>query len=131
MTITGHKHTCSNCEARFFDLGKSPATCPKCETVQIVPKTKGRAAVKIPVEPEIEKAKKPYSEDKSDNTDGEDGEDEENLIVEEDVDLDVDLDDDDDEDDDDSLMEDTSDLGDDDDVSGVIEYVPNSDSSES
>jgi uncharacterized protein (TIGR02300 family) len=27
----GTKQTCPNCEARFYDLGRNPAVCPKCE----------------------------------------------------------------------------------------------------
>jgi len=26
----GTKHTCSSCVTRFYDLGKRPAACPKC-----------------------------------------------------------------------------------------------------
>lgn len=35
MTATnmGKKHICSNCMAKFYDLGKDPAICPKCHTV--------------------------------------------------------------------------------------------------
>lgn len=29
----GVKRTCTSCESRFYDLGKVPATCPKCLTV--------------------------------------------------------------------------------------------------
>jgi uncharacterized protein (TIGR02300 family) len=29
----GKKHICSNCGAKFYDLGKSPAKCPKCGTI--------------------------------------------------------------------------------------------------
>src|ERR1700736_1596917 len=29
----GNKHQCQNCGARFFDLNKSPITCPKCRTI--------------------------------------------------------------------------------------------------
>ena len=29
----GQKHFCTNCGAKFYDLTKSPPTCPKCETV--------------------------------------------------------------------------------------------------
>jgi uncharacterized protein (TIGR02300 family) len=28
----GKKHICSNCGAKFYDLGKTPAICPKCGT---------------------------------------------------------------------------------------------------
>ena len=26
----GHKRNCQSCSARFYDLNKNPATCPKC-----------------------------------------------------------------------------------------------------
>ncbi len=29
----GQKHFCTNCGAKFYDLTRSPPTCPKCETV--------------------------------------------------------------------------------------------------
>jgi uncharacterized protein (TIGR02300 family) len=29
----GNKHQCQNCGARFFDLNKSPITCPKCRAI--------------------------------------------------------------------------------------------------
>jgi len=38
MTIVptrGAKHTCSSCATRFYDLGKRPISCPKCN--QLVP----------------------------------------------------------------------------------------------
>ncbi len=39
-TELGQKCTCVSCAARFFDLGRSPAICPKCGTEQ--PKLKQR-----------------------------------------------------------------------------------------
>jgi uncharacterized protein (TIGR02300 family) len=30
----GTKRVCVNCSTRFYDLGKSPAICPKCSTEQ-------------------------------------------------------------------------------------------------
>ena len=30
----GTKRTCQSCGARFYDMQRQPATCPKCETVQ-------------------------------------------------------------------------------------------------
>lgn len=30
----GSKRVCVSCATRFFDLGKSPAVCPKCKTEQ-------------------------------------------------------------------------------------------------
>lgn len=29
----GSKHQCHNCGTRFFDLNKTPITCPKCGTI--------------------------------------------------------------------------------------------------
>ena len=29
----GSKHHCENCGARFFDLNRSPITCPKCGAI--------------------------------------------------------------------------------------------------
>jgi uncharacterized protein (TIGR02300 family) len=29
----GQKQVCPNCQAKFYDLGRRPATCPKCATV--------------------------------------------------------------------------------------------------
>lgn len=45
----GAKHTCSGCAVRFFDLLRSPVTCPVCGVVQaprLVPTYSGRAAAK-------------------------------------------------------------------------------------
>ena len=30
----GHKFSCVGCGARFYDLNRSPAVCPKCEVQQ-------------------------------------------------------------------------------------------------
>lgn len=34
---TGTKRKCSACAAKFYDLGKKPAICPKCNTELIDP----------------------------------------------------------------------------------------------
>jgi uncharacterized protein (TIGR02300 family) len=44
----GDKHTCVSCGARFFDLGKSPAVCPKCGTEQPVEQPKLKRNAPIP-----------------------------------------------------------------------------------
>lgn len=31
----GSKHLCTECGAKFYDLGRLPPTCPKCETVVV------------------------------------------------------------------------------------------------
>lgn len=33
----GTKHHCASCSARFYDLNQSPARCPKCQTVSLIP----------------------------------------------------------------------------------------------
>lgn len=95
----GEKLTCSSCGARYYDLNKTPALCPKCGAENARPKvfkTKKAEAAAKPVKdtPEPKKAK-----------DGEEG-DVEDL---EDV-----------EDEDDDLLNDDDDLDDDDDVGSVI-----------
>ncbi|MCI0467283.1 MAG: TIGR02300 family protein [Beijerinckiaceae bacterium] len=40
----GSKHLCENCGARFFDLNRSPITCPKCgAVVEAAPRASHRA----------------------------------------------------------------------------------------
>ena len=34
VTARGLKHTCAACETRYYDLGRLPATCPKCQQVE-------------------------------------------------------------------------------------------------
>jgi uncharacterized protein (TIGR02300 family) len=34
----GTKRICTGCEAKFYDLGKTPIVCPACETVFVVAK---------------------------------------------------------------------------------------------
>ncbi len=95
----GKKLTCPSCGARFYNLNKEPATCPKCEaTVEIQPVLKPR---RTPAEaPKPKKVVKKVSDD--------------------DDDVDALLDDD----NDDDLIEDTSDLDDDDDdVAEVKEHI--------
>jgi uncharacterized protein (TIGR02300 family) len=74
----GEKHTCVSCGARFFDLGKEPAVCPKCGTEQPVevPRLKRTA----PLPEEQKKVAKPALEgDEMDLEVPEEGEDEDLL----------------------------------------------------
>ncbi|WES32195.1 FYDLN acid domain-containing protein [Varunaivibrio sulfuroxidans] len=121
----GVKHTCSKCDARFFDLNKTPAVCPKCETtVETEKKPRVRRAAKETPAPQPSPKKTVKST--LPNTDLDD---DDNVDIGDDDDVDVDIDDDidldDDDDDDDDLMEDASDLGgdEDDDMSGIIEHI--------
>lgn len=102
----GDKHICPNCETRYFDMGNTPPTCPKCGTVIETGKPKAKAKA----DPVEEKVETPAPES------------EEALDAELDIDLDIE-DDIDNDDDDDDLMEDASDLGGDDDMPGVVEPV--------
>ena len=33
----GTKRVCATCAARFFDMGRDPIHCPKCDAVFVVP----------------------------------------------------------------------------------------------
>ncbi len=39
----GIKRTCRSCAARFYDLRRSPAVCPKCQTEYVEPVAKVRS----------------------------------------------------------------------------------------
>jgi len=109
----GEKLTCSSCGARYYDLKKSPAACPKCGTENERPKTfKAKKADAAP---------KPVKKSAAPKKSVEDG-DEEDL----DEDEDLDLDDISDDDDDDDLIEDDDD-DDDDDVDSVIGVISSDD----
>lgn len=98
----GLKRTCLSCGARFYDMRKDPIVCPSCETVfdpeAVLRPRRSRAAPEAP---------KPVPAAAKDDDD--------DLGIDDDDDV-VDLDDD----EDDDALEDTSDLGDEDeDVPGV------------
>lgn len=103
----GTKRACQSCTARFYDMRHSPIVCPKCgETFEI--QTPGRRSrTRTPIADDV--IAKPLEDD---------------LLIE-DLDLPGDLDADlDEEEDDDTLIEDTSDLGEDlDDMADVIDTV--------
>ncbi|GAB6966634.1 hypothetical protein JCM25156A_06710 [Komagataeibacter kakiaceti JCM 25156] len=93
----GTKRVCVSCSARFYDLDRNPAVCPKCGAEQPVEAPR----VRRPVEAAPE-SKPKTSEDALDN------------------DVDVDLDTDEDEDADDVLPDDAGlDDDDDDDISSA------------
>jgi uncharacterized protein (TIGR02300 family) len=60
----GEKHTCVSCGARFFDLGKDPAICPKCATEQ--PAEQPRLKRQAPLPDEAKKVVKPVAADPDD-----------------------------------------------------------------
>ena len=130
----GVKRDCPECGARFYDLNKEPAHCPKCEH-KFTPEAllKPRRARKeeeeaAPVaaakpagkETTLENADKEKLAAKSkrrpgldEDADDEDEDDDELAGIE---DIGVDIDDDDDEEDDDSLLDDD----DDDDMTAIV-----------
>ena len=111
----GTKIICPSCGAKFYDLKRDPAPCPKCETpVSAKPVVKPRAPAPAKPKPPVPPAKvaKPLD-------------DEDAVEVDDDADLEDVLDDD---DEDDDVIEDTSDLGDDDDDLGEVkEHIEVSD----
>tara|TARA_B100000315_G_scaffold233307_1_gene246339 strand:- start:489 stop:881 length:393 start_codon:yes stop_codon:yes gene_type:complete len=116
----GTKLSCQSCGAKFYDLKKKAPVCPKCDEayVTVKPKTR-RAAVKAVAEPAKAATEKTASETPA-NDDA--PKTEEEAIQEVEVEVE-----DDDNDSDKSLMEDTSDIGtDEDDVAGVIENIDTS-----
>ena len=128
----GVKRDCPECGARFYDLNKEPAHCPKCDH-EFVPEAllKPRKSPKEEAEAqEKEEEKKPEQEtslesaDKErkaaeskkraslDDDDNDDDDDDDELADIEDIDVDLE----DDDEDDDSLLDDD----DDDDVTGIV-----------
>jgi len=48
----GSKRVCPSCGARFYDLNRTPITCPACHAVyQVTPPTSRRGERAAPVEP--------------------------------------------------------------------------------
>ncbi|MFT8550600.1 MAG: TIGR02300 family protein [Acetobacter okinawensis] len=103
----GTKRVCVSCGARFYDLNRAPAICPKCGTEQpaLVPRLRRNSDSLSPVPASAAPIKK----------------------ADEDIDIDTD-----DDTDDDDVMEDTADLDDDDDdISSDIDVSTDSEDHES
>jgi len=105
----GNKLTCNNCGSKFYDLNKSSVACPACETQYVAEKPRlRRGAVAEPSTP------KPAESDPTQS--------EEEIIANE-LDDDV-LETEDGDDHDEGLIEDTSEIGgDEDDIEEVIGAV--------
>lgn len=102
----GTKRACHSCSARFYDMRRSPITCPKCGEVFEVQTLGRRSRNRNPIVDDT--ITKPLEED----------------ILITDLDLPADLDEEIGEEDEDGLIEDTSDLGEDlDDMADVIDTV--------
>jgi uncharacterized protein (TIGR02300 family) len=99
----GVKLTCESCGARFYDLNKQPAKCPKCQAVNS--------------RPVVFKTRRPSAEDREDAKRAAAAAAAKPAVPAEDE-VAADVDDEEDE----AVIEDTSDLGeDDDDVEVVVE----------
>ena len=116
----GTKLTCQDCGAKFYDVKKKTPACPKCDAEYVVVKPRARrGAAKAAAEAEAAKeapaVEVPANDDKPETTD--------EALKE----IEVEVEETEDEEEDNSLMEDTSDMGgDEDDVAGVIENIDTS-----
>ena len=113
----GTKRACTECGAKFYDLGKMPVECPKCE-VSFVPAVllPHREQRPVDTKPTVAKPKEEAPAASDDDGDADDDDDEVAAIA------DVDLGDDEDGDDakaDDATLLDT-DAEDEPDVSGLV-----------
>ena len=89
----GAKHTCQGCGAKFYDMGRSPITCPACdEAVVVATPGRTRRVRKEEVKAEAPAPVAPVKKEESS--------DDEDALVNEVDDL---VDDDDDEEDDDAI----------------------------
>ena len=117
----GIKLTCQSCEAKFYDLNKKKPVCPKCGAEYVVAKTRTR---KTTMKPEnttevVDKEKIP-SEKEAVSADNETVDGEEFLLSDDSL-TEIPEVEDEDEEENNSLIEDTSDMGDDnDDIAGVV-----------
>jgi predicted RNA-binding Zn-ribbon protein involved in translation (DUF1610 family) len=108
----GEKLTCSSCGARYYDLNKAPAECPKCGTENERPKTFRTKRADTTPKP-VKKAPEPKKKEAEDDEDIEDIDDIET-----------------DDDDDDDLIDDDEDLDEDDDVDSVIGAIDSDEDSD-
>jgi uncharacterized protein (TIGR02300 family) len=127
----GTKRVCPSCGARFYDLGRSPITCPVCQAVyQMTPPTSRRSERAAPVEtpkPEVEDSDPPVKGGAEIISLDEAEEAEEAAVDDEEiVDIGGDEDIPDADDDDDAFLEEEEES--DDDVSGIVGGGPKEES---
>jgi uncharacterized protein (TIGR02300 family) len=89
----GTKRVCVSCGARFYDLTKSPAICPKCGTEQPLdqPRTR-RPSGNLPAEDRRPKKAVPEADDQETDADVADDESEDDDVIEDTSDLEDDND---------------------------------------
>ncbi|MBX9635366.1 MAG: TIGR02300 family protein [Magnetospirillum sp.] len=109
----GQKRTCTSCSCRFYDMSRSPITCPKCGgTVEPELPFKVRRGGSVPAEPKVAAPVKDVVAIEADD-----------LVALDDDDV-IEGDDDAADEDESGLIEDASDLGeDDDDMAEVMEHM--------
>ncbi|MDB5368645.1 MAG: hypothetical protein JWP20_203 [Roseomonas sp.] len=73
----GVKRTCVACGAKFYDLGKQPAVCPKCGTDQPAEQPRARR-VALPPEEKVKK-RPPVADTDTDDVEVEDADADETL----------------------------------------------------
>ena len=120
----GTKLTCRSCEAKFYDLNKKKPVCPKCDKDYVAVKTRTRrAAAKSEKTNEVMDSEKIEKQNITETVADADATTEgENSILSDDSVENIDMPDVEEvEEDNSTLIEDTSDIGDDDDdIAGVI-----------
>jgi uncharacterized protein (TIGR02300 family) len=120
----GTKLTCRSCEAKFYDLNKKKPVCPKCDKDHVAVKTRTRrAAAKSEKTNEVMDSEKIEKQNITETVADADATTEgKNSILSDDSVENIDMPDvEEDEEDNSTLIEDTSDIGDDDDdIAGVI-----------
>jgi uncharacterized protein (TIGR02300 family) len=91
-TDLGEKHTCPECGAKFYDLGKHPVVCPKCKTVITTAddSAKPKRSREKPKAAPVKAKSKAVDEDEDEDDDDEDEDDEDEDEDEDDEDLDDD-----------------------------------------
>jgi uncharacterized protein (TIGR02300 family) len=84
----GNKHQCQHCGTRFFDLNKSPITCPKCGAVFHAAASIARAAPRAAA-PDDEEAEAGPTADLVSLEDADVGEDKVAEVADDDVEIEV------------------------------------------
>ena len=128
----GTKLSCQNCEAKFYDFNKKKPVCPRCNTEYVVAKTRTRRTIpKLENVAQVVDKEKVSVEKATVSADNETVDGEEFLLSDDSLtDIPEVEDEDEDEEEDNSLIEDTSDMSDDnDDIAGVVTNTDVSDES--
>ena len=117
----GTKLICQSCGAKFYDFNKKNPVCPKCDAEYVVVKTRARRTTAKSENAAEAVDKEKLIVDKNEASADNESVDGEAFLLSDDNLADIPVVEGEDEDEDDSLIEDTSDMGDDDDdIAGVV-----------